>query len=167
MRLRATVAGMIMRRLALAGAALAALTAVVAFPLWRIPWSPSDAIRRFHANNGPEDTLMDPLILRGRDVVPLLLLAVRDRSMPRRTYAILALGHMASSDAIGVLRDLALDSSEDGMTRCVALDALSLVDRAEATAVAARLDSASPSCAPWTDPASRRTYADALRRWHR
>lgn len=94
----------------------------------RIPSSPEQALSMFYQSAGPEDELMDSLILSGNSVVPLLLQEVQKKEKPRRRYIIGALGNIGDHSAIDTLTSLLKDSSEQDIFRCDALEAITLID---------------------------------------
>ena len=90
--------------------------------------SPEQSLKEFYSSQGAEDQLMDPLILAGVSVVPLLLDEVANKEMPRRRYAIGALGNIQDRSALAVLEDILGDTSEKDYFRCDALNALGMID---------------------------------------
>ncbi|HZP92847.1 MAG TPA: hypothetical protein VFB20_08200 [Burkholderiales bacterium] len=96
------------------------------------------AIAEFFASNAAEDQLMDPLILGGRGVVAQLIKEVVKKDMPRRRYAILALGNIGDPAAIETLNLIALDPSEVEYVRCDALTSIALIDENRAKTLAER-----------------------------
>lgn len=99
--------------------------------------TPSEALQDFYeyglgADDGvTEDMLMDPLILGGDDVVPLVLAALPNKEMPRRRYAIAFLGNGAYRQALPVLRQVLADEEEAAIVRGDAFDAICHIDPAE------------------------------------
>ena len=75
-----------------------------------------------------EDQMMDPLILAGECVVPIVLRHVENPDMPRRRYAIHFLGNVGSRDALPILERLLWDSSERDYIRGDALQAIAMID---------------------------------------
>jgi hypothetical protein len=69
----------------------------------RTPYSPENALEIFYSYNGAEDELMDPLLLAGRKVIPLLIEQIKHQNMPKRRYAILAVGHLGDSSSLPIL----------------------------------------------------------------
>lgn len=90
--------------------------------------SPEDALRTFYENNGPEDTLMDPLILAGDSVVPLVLKEVRNKNMPRRRYAIGFLGNGSYKESLPSLDAILQDPTEEDYFRGDALQSIYMTD---------------------------------------
>jgi hypothetical protein len=90
--------------------------------------SPEDALKRFYDNDGPEDTLMDPLILAGDRVVPFVLKEIKNKEMRRRRYAIGFLGNGSYKDALPVLEPILQDSSEEDFFRGDALQSIYMID---------------------------------------
>jgi hypothetical protein len=85
-----------------------------------------------------EDELMDPLILAGGNVVPLVLRDIRKSSMPKRRYAIGFLGNGGYREALPVLRQLVVDPAETELIRGDALEAIGQIDRGEGETLARR-----------------------------
>lgn len=91
--------------------------------------SPEQAFDEFlSSTDRAEDQLMDPLILAGDDVVPLVLQHVKDRGLPRRRYAICFLGNSGKREALPVLESLYADASELDYIRGDALQAIAMID---------------------------------------
>ncbi|SRR2546426_107297 len=123
--------------------AILLLSIVVALGLW---WaaakgplrSPDDALRDFYeARERAEDQLMDPLILNGRRVVPLVVAEVPNKEMKLRRYAIGFLGNGQYRDALPVLEQVLADEFERYYFRADALEAISRIspDRAHELAL--------------------------------
>lgn len=87
-----------------------------------------EALQKFFQQEVPEESIMDPLILAGKSVVPSLIKRIKEKEMPRRNYAILALGNIGDPVAIPDLKSLLNDDSEIPETRCNALGAIILID---------------------------------------
>jgi len=99
--------------------------------------TPEEALKEFYeADDVMEEQLMDPLILAGQTVVPLVLKEIRNRDMRRRGYAILALGHIGDRRALNGLRKIARDATENDVSRLCALRAIVLIDRTEGMTLA-------------------------------
>jgi hypothetical protein len=90
--------------------------------------TPEDALKRFYDNDGPEDTLMDPLILAGDGVVPVVLKEVKNKHMPRRRYAIGFLGNGSYKSALPSLEGILQDSAEEDYIRGDALQSIYMID---------------------------------------
>ena len=88
-------------------------------------------MQKFYNNAGPEDTLMDPLILAGERVVPLVLDKVKDKNMPRRRYAISFLGNGAYKQALPALEGVLQDSTEQDYFRGDALRSIYQIDQSQ------------------------------------
>ena len=87
--------------------------------------SPEEALQRFYATTDvPEENLMDPLIVAGKSVVPLVLENIRKKEMPRRRYAIAFLGNGAYPEALPILESILKDSTEKDIFRGDALQAI-------------------------------------------
>jgi hypothetical protein len=90
---------------------------------------PHEALRDFYdTDDRSEPQLMDPLILAGPAVVPLVLQAVPDKNMKLRRYAIAYLGNEQRQEAVPVLSKILLDESEIYYFRSDALEALDSID---------------------------------------
>jgi hypothetical protein len=92
--------------------------------------SPEEALSNFYSNDGPEDTLMDPLILAGDKVVPLVLEKIKDKTMPRRRYAIGFLGNGSYKQALPILESILRDETEEPYIRGDALQSIYQMDEA-------------------------------------
>ena len=90
--------------------------------------SPQTALEEFYTYNGAEDMLMDPLILAGGDVVPLVIEKIKDKSMPRRRYAIGFLGNGGYPQALLVLQQILQDETEQDYFRGDALQSIYMID---------------------------------------
>jgi len=98
---------------------------------------PDDTLSDFYeARERAEDQLMDPLILNGRRVVPLVISAVPNKDMRLRRYAIGFLGNGRYRSALPVLEEVLADESEIYYFRADALEAIYQIapDRAQALA---------------------------------
>lgn len=101
--------------------------------------TPEEAYAKFLTRDGvAEDQLMDPLILAGEEVIPLVLEGIRDPNMPRRRYAIGFLRNCESEAAIPVLRCILEDVEEKHYFRGDALRALSQIQPQYANEIATR-----------------------------
>jgi hypothetical protein len=123
---------------------LAALTAIEVYR--NIPTSAEDAVARFHKAEGAEDQLMDPLILAGPAVIPLLERDLLEPGMPLKHYAIGALGNIGDRAALPVLRRLIDTEAEPEYVRCDALSALAMIDRDAALEAARKAAPPMPPC---------------------
>jgi len=92
---------------------------------------PENALKRFYDSNGPEDTLMDPLILAGDGVVPLVLKEIKNKEMPRRRYAIGFLGNGSYKEALPELETVLHDSTEKDYFRGDALQSIYMIDESK------------------------------------
>ncbi len=87
--------------------------------------SPKTALHKFETTlRVAEDQMMDPLILAGDRVVPLVIKRIRDRDMPKRIYAIGFLANGEYTEAVPTLENLVLDEQESVYVRVSALRAL-------------------------------------------
>lgn len=162
--------------------ALAVLAIALAFVIWfgvsvysQIPDTPQLAVKAFYERDVAEDQIMDPLILRGPTVIPLLERDLSDPQMPRRRYAIAALGNIESTSALPILERLARDEAEIDYIRCDALAAIAMISSQEALRVTTTVHAKQLQCfsdiaehlrgdyAEWLkSSAPRRTYMQAL-----
>ena len=138
-----------------------------------LPGSPEEALKRFHTEMVAEDQLIDPLILAGKGVVPLLLKEVQDKNMQQRRYGIAALGHLGDPAALPVLESIFKDPSEIDYFRCDALEAIALLDSNVGRVLAKEQTASSVSCSSQLSGSlvagklpNRRTYLQALVGWH-
>ncbi len=121
---------------------LAALTLPGVLAVGILSWrgafrSAEDAFSVFiSSNNLAEDQLMDPLILVGRDTVPLVIERIQERELPKRRYAIGFLGNIQAKDAIPVLTKILDDESEEDVVRGDALKAIAMIDLSLGTVIA-------------------------------
>lgn len=137
--------------------------------------TPEEALHRFHfpSEVRAEDQIMDPLIVAGKKVVPLLLKEIQDKSMPQRRYGIAALGHLGDLSAVPALEGILKDPLEIDYFRCDALEAIALLDSDAARILAKEQTSSSVDCINQLVEAlingklpTRRTYLQALVGWH-
>ncbi|MCP4598965.1 MAG: hypothetical protein GY847_00215 [Proteobacteria bacterium] len=94
-----------------------------------LPNSPESVLEKFYEYEGAEDQLMDPLILGGDEVVPLVIEKVKDQSMPGRRYAIGFLGNQRIKEALSVLENIAEDPQEVFYIRFDAVEAAYAIDK--------------------------------------
>jgi hypothetical protein len=120
--------------------ALAIVTVVSGSMARRRFWpTPTESLRDFYVHDGAEDMLMDPLILGGEDVVPLVLEQLPNRQMPRRRYAIAFLGNGGFTQALPGLRAMLTDQGESDIFRGDALQAICEIDATEGKRTASQL----------------------------
>lgn len=101
--------------------------------------SPDHALRDFYeARERAEDQLMDPLILNGRRVVPVVIAEVPNKEMKLRRYAIGFLGNGQYRDALPVLEQVLVDESEVYYFRADALEAVFRISPERERALAPR-----------------------------
>ena len=93
---------------------------------------PEKVMLEFYSNPGPEDTLMDPLIVAGPSIYSLVIAAVENPDMPRRRYAIGFLGNEEVAEALPLLTSILEDESELPYFRGDALEAIYKIDRVRA-----------------------------------
>jgi hypothetical protein len=141
----------------------------------RIPENPQAALTSFYERQVAEDQIMDPLILSGSEVVPLLQQEIKNPQMPNRRYAIGALGNLGEMQSVKILEEIAKSTSEVDYIRCDALTSIAMIDATEAIRVAESIVANSPACisdalralkadpAKWlSSNAPRRTHFQAL-----
>jgi hypothetical protein len=155
---------------------LLVIAAWIALSLYsHIPKSPELALKDFYEREVGEDQIMDPLILAGPDVVPLLTKELAKPDMPNRRYAVAALGNLDSKAALPILEQLVGSASEADYIRCDALTAIAMIDQEEGLRVGNSAKETGPEClseiadnlardyAQWSKSnALRRTYFQAL-----
>lgn len=110
--------------------AAVALGLLVAIGIW---WAvvegplrdPKDALHDFYeARDRAEDQLIDPLVLNGRRVVPLVIAELPNKNMRLRRYAIGFLGNGGYPEALPVLEHILADDSEVDYFRADALKSI-------------------------------------------
>lgn len=164
--------------------ALALVAFLLVFVVWvgatltaSIPKTPELALKRFYEREVAEDQIMDPLILAGKSVVPLLENEVTNPAMPQRRYAIGALGNLRSNSSLPVLKRLVYKKSEEDYIRCDALIAIGMIDHDEGRRVFNSVKADIPHCGAETadehsysqwlkSNTPKRTYLEALLGWH-
>lgn len=103
----------------------------------RIFAAPEYVLNRFYTERDlAEDQLTDALILAGPKMVPLLELEISKREIPRRRYAISALGILGDNDSIPILEHILQDKSEKEEFRGDALLAIAKIDLSYAKTIA-------------------------------
>lgn len=128
----------------------------------------------FYSNPGAEDTLMDPLIVAGPAVYPLVIEAISDPNLPKRRYAIGFLGNEEVAVALPALLAIIDDENELPYFRGDALEAIYKIDESKAKQLAERYRDAEDMLGRsakdvLTDAnylQERRSLEKALRRWH-
>ncbi|MDX2252854.1 MAG: hypothetical protein NW202_11235 [Nitrospira sp.] len=86
---------------------------------------PQEALRDFYeAKDRAEDQLMDPLILAGKDVVPLVINDLPNKEIRLRRYAIGFLGNGRHTQALPALEAILKDDTEIYYFRADALKAI-------------------------------------------
>jgi len=93
--------------------------------------TPQAAYEGFCSEDVPEALLMDPLIMCGRRVVPIVLANIRDSGMPKRIYAIGFLGNGRYREALPALREVLNRGYEDEQVRRCALESIWMIDDQE------------------------------------
>lgn len=98
---------------------------------------PQEALADFYAGEGrAEDMLMDPLILNGKPVVPLVMEALMNKEMDKRRYAICFLGNGKYEEALPLLERIVEDNSEIYYFRADALEAIATISPVRAKEIA-------------------------------
>ena len=83
----------------------------------------------FYANRAPEEIQDYLLVEAGKPIVPYLLVEIKNKDMPKRRCAILALGKIKDKRALPILTQILDDSSEIHYFRDDALRAIWHIDR--------------------------------------
>lgn len=117
---------------------------------------------------------MDPLIVAGPAVYPLVIDAIQDSEMPKRRYAISFLGNEEVSEALPTLLTILNDESELPYFRGDALVAIYKIDSEQAKMLAPQFQDrddplgyyASDVLADADYLSERRSLAKARLRWH-
>jgi len=104
------------------------------------------ALKAFYEREVAEDQIMDPLILIGPAVIPLLERDLPNTEMPNRRYAIGALGNLRSEAALPILKTLAGSKTENDYIRCDALTAIAMIEREESLRIANQTAQDGPKC---------------------
>ncbi|BBE51359.1 hypothetical protein OYT1_ch1831 [Ferriphaselus amnicola] len=100
--------------------------------LWMVtarPWQSNEQILEyFYSATASEEELMDPLILRGEEIVPMVISNVMRPDMPRRRYGIAFLGNGSYVTALPTLRSIT-EGEEPDYIRADALEAIYRIDQ--------------------------------------
>jgi uncharacterized lipoprotein NlpE involved in copper resistance len=135
--------------------------------------SPEQILEEFYNYNEPDSESLDPLILAGEKVVPLIIEKIRDRSMQRRRLAIDFLGNGEYEQALPVLIKILNDETEESHFRVAALISIFQIAENLGNEFAQRYKNDSNLGKTSMDILSnkdylryRRTYIDALFRRH-
>lgn len=86
-------------------------------------------IQKFYSDNVPESMLDRYLLDAGKPIVPYLVIEIENKKMPKRGYAILALGKIHDSRALPVLEKIMNDKMENTIIRGDTLTAIWHIDR--------------------------------------
>jgi hypothetical protein len=132
------------------------------------------ALEQFYRYDGPEEALMDPLILAGEKVVPLVISSIKNKEMPKRRYAIGFLGNGSYSQAIPALEEILTDVSEKDYIRADALISIYQINATVAVKYAERYktdtghhgDISREIVANSLTLPQKRTYSDAISAKH-
>lgn len=108
--------------------------------------SPQQALNEFYAYQGAEDQLMDPLIVAGKGVVPLVITEIENPNMVKRRYAIGALGNIGDKDALPTLEKILDNNMEEDYIRCDALNSIGLIDFERAKELSRNNNDSSVEC---------------------
>jgi hypothetical protein len=128
-----------------------------------IPKSPEVALQTFYEREVAEDQIMDPLILAGPGVLPLLEKEVARADMPNRRYAIGALGNLGSKASLPTLEKLARSTVEIDFIRCDALTAIAMIDHQQGLRVGNGVRGSGPACLSEIADHLARDYAEWLK----
>ncbi len=136
--------------------------------------SPEEAMNEFFTQEGAEDMLMDPLVLAGKDVVPLVIEDVKNAEMPRRRYAIAFLGNDTYPEAIPVLEKILNDENEKNYFRGDALISIYKLDKEKGKELASSYKNNDDYLGQMSQQVlsnssyanSKRSFLNALRGWH-
>ena len=147
---------------------------LVLFSSCNLTSSPEAALEQFYNNAGPEDTLIDPLIIAGDKVVPLVLREVKNKNMPRRRYAIGFLGNGSYREALPVLEAILQDAGEEDYFRGDALHSIYQIDESLGRELAQNYKGTANTLGDISrqvlegdaDLKKRRSYLDAVRSKH-
>jgi HEAT repeat protein len=90
--------------------------------------SPEAVLEEFYNYNEPDSESLDPLILAGEKVVPLVMERVQDRNTQRRRLAIQFLGNSSYKQALPVLEKIMKDETEESHFRSTALISIFKID---------------------------------------
>lgn len=159
------------RRCLIASVPLCLLIALYVY--WQVPSSPEEALNNFYSGELAEEELVDALILGGKKIVPLLLVRIKDKDMPQRRYAIVALGHIGDRSAVPVLEGILEDVLELDDFRCDALEAIAILNASAGRSFAKDNIDSSVSCIRELSQSiaagnlpSRRSYLQIFFGWH-
>ncbi len=86
-------------------------------------------LNNFYTDNVPESINDRYLVSAGKAIVPYVLVEIQKRDMPKRGYAILALGKIGDRRALTVLKKILDDKSELLGDRTAALQSIWHIDR--------------------------------------
>lgn len=100
------------------------------------PPSPQRVMRSFYDSaQRAEDEMMDPLILAGEQVIPLVMSEIQNKGMKHRLYALLFIGNSQYAEGVPVLMRIVNDPEEEGAFRAAALDAIAMIDTARGSSL--------------------------------
>jgi hypothetical protein len=91
--------------------------------------SPERVLEEFYNYHEPDSESLDPLILAGKKVVPLIIEKIQDRNMQRRRVAIDFLGNGSYKQALPVLEKIMKDETEENRFRAAALISVFKIDK--------------------------------------
>ena len=100
--------------------------------------SPEETLEEFYQYHEPGRESLDPLILAGKRVVPLVIERIQDKTMPRRMLAIEFLGNGSYDEALPVLESILNDTFEQENMRATALIAIYQIEPQKGTRDALR-----------------------------
>jgi hypothetical protein len=135
--------------------------------------SPEATLDDFYEYHAPDSEGLDPLILAGDKIVPLVIEKIQDRNMNKRGLAIDFLGNGEHKIAIPILEEIVIDESEEEHFRKIALVSIYQIDGELGNEFAQRFKTDRILGEVSKDVISkkeylnyRRTYIDALFRRH-
>lgn len=95
--------------------------------------SPDAVLEEFYNYHEPDSESLDPLILAGEKVVPLIIEKIQDKYMNRRRLAIDFLGNGEYKQALPVLQKIMQDENEEQHFRQTCLISIFQIDKTVGT----------------------------------
>ncbi|MFC1782652.1 hypothetical protein ACFL02_03585 [Planctomycetota bacterium] len=157
------------------GAVLILLFISVLAYKWHVKTDPENAFEEFcFAKGFAEDQLMDPLILAGEEVIPIVIESVKNHATPRRRSAIGFLGNAKADKALPTLVTILNDEAEPNYIRADALIAIAMIKLSKGKELSKRFEQnegflgyiAKKVLSEERQLLQRRTFFDALFRRH-
>ena len=90
--------------------------------------TPRERLEKFYSEGFAEPNLVPFLVAGGDEMVPILLNEITDMDMPKRRYAIGALGNLGNIDAVPVLHEIVRNEIEEDYFRCDAIQSIESID---------------------------------------